>query len=161
MAVRLRNSGYAVILVHHSNKPSESGVGREAGSTNQLTVLETQIRVTQVYQDEDTARQNAAIHDDSYERPVWPSLSAKLPADYSLFMVMEIRYGKVREWSDAHDRVQWIGFAQNNKTDDRMIVSSKSTKQRAKDMALNGTDIEEISRVLQRPLRQLREWLEM
>lgn len=161
LAVRLRNAGYAVILVHHSNKPSESGVGREAGSTNQLTVLETQIRVTQVYQDEDTARQNAAIHDDSYERPVWPSLSAKLPADYSLFMVMEIRYGKVREWSDAHDRVQWIGFAQNNKTDDRMIVSSKSTKQRAKDMALNGTDIEEISRVLQRPLRQLREWLEM
>ena len=70
LAVRLQNAGYAVILVHHSNKPSENGVGREAGSTNQLTVLETQIRVTQVYQDEETARQNAAIHDGSYERPV-------------------------------------------------------------------------------------------
>ena len=161
LAVRLRNAGYAVILVHHSNKPSESGVGREAGSTNQLTVLETQIRVTQVYQDEDTARQNAAIHDDSYERPVWPSLSAKLAPDFSLYMVMEVRYGKVREWSEAHDRVQWIGFAQNNRTDERCVVSSQSTKQRAKSMALEGKDIEEISRILQRPNRQLREWLEL
>ena len=49
-------------------------------------------------------------------------------------MVMEVRYGKVREWSEAHDRVQWIGFAQNNITDERCVVSSKSTKQRAKDM---------------------------
>ena len=63
--------------------------------------------------------------------------------------------------SDAHDRVQWIGFAQNNKTDERCVVSSKSTKQRAKDMALDGKSIDDISRVLQRPNRQLREWLEI
>lgn len=76
-------------------------------------------------------------------------------------MVMEVRYGKVREWSEAHDRVQWIGFAQNNITDERCVVSSKSTKQRAKDMAIDGKSIEDISRVLQRPVRQLREWLEI
>ena len=44
LAVKLRNSGLAVIMIHHSNKPSEGGLGREAGSTNQLTVLETQIK---------------------------------------------------------------------------------------------------------------------
>ena len=161
LAVRLRNSGYAVILVHHSNKPSESGVGREAGSTNQLTVLETQIRVTQVYQDEETAKQNAAIHDGSYDRPVWPMLSTKLLPDFQLYMVMEIRYGKVREWTDSHDRVQWIGLASNNKTDERCIVSSASTKQKAKEMALECKDIEDISRALSKPLRVIKDWLEV
>ena len=161
LAVKLRNSGYAVILVHHSNKPSETGVGREAGSTNQLTVLETQIRVTQVFQDEETAKQNAAIYDGSYDRPVWGMLSSKLMPDFSLYMVMEIRYGKVREWTDAHDRVQWIGLAANNKTDERCIVSSRSTKQKAKDLALDGKDMEEISRALSRPLRIVKDWLEV
>lgn len=161
LAVRLRNSGYAVILVHHSNKPSENGVGREAGSTNQLTVLETQIRVTQVYQDEETAKQNAAIYDGSYDRPVWPMLSARLMKDFQLYMVMEIRYGKVREWTDSHDRVQWIGLAANNQTDERCIVSSRSTKQIAKDLALDGKDVEEISRVLSKPLRVIKDWLEV
>ena len=103
LAVKLRNSGLAVIMIHHSNKPSEGGLGREAGSTNQLTVLETQIKVTQVYKDEDTAKQNAAIWDGSYQRPVFPLLESKLPKDYRLYMVMEIKYGKVREWTDMHD----------------------------------------------------------
>ena len=161
LAVKLRNSGYAVILVHHSNKPSETGVGREAGSTNQLTVLETQIRVTQVYQDEETAKQNAAIFDGSYDRPVWPMLSTKLLPDFQLYMVMEIRYGKVREWTDSHDRVQWIGLASNNQTDERCIVSSASTKQKAKEMALDGKEPEEISRALSKPLRVINDWLEV
>ena len=39
LAVKLRNSGLSVVLVHHCGNPSESGIGREAGSTNQLTVL--------------------------------------------------------------------------------------------------------------------------
>lgn len=161
LAVKLRNSGLSVVLVHHSNKPSESGIGREAGSTNQLTVLETQIRVTQVFEDEDTAKQNAALYDGNYETPVWPLLRSSLSADFRLYMVMEIRYGKVREWTDLHDRVQWIGFAANDKTGEKRVVSSKSTKQRAKEMALNGYDALQIADKLGRPLTLVREWLEL
>lgn len=161
LAVKLRNSGLAVIMIHHSNKPSEGGLGREAGSTNQLTVLETQIKVTQVYKDEDTAKQNAAIWDGSYQRPVFPLLESKLPKDYRLYMVMEIKYGKVREWTDMHDRVQWVGFGGHNTKDERCVVASQSTKQRAKAMALEGSDPTHISETLQRPLRLINEWLEL
>ena len=161
LAVTLRNSGLAVILIHHSNKPSESGVGREAGSTNQLTVLETQIRVAQVFRDEETAKQNAGLFDGNYDNPVWPLLESKLPPEYRLYMVMEIRYGKVREWTDLHDRVQWIGYAAHNTTDEKIVVSSKSTKQRAKDMALEGLSAAAISDKLHRPLRLVRDWLEL
>ena len=76
-------------------------------------------------------------------------------------MVMEIRYGKVREWTDSHDRVQWIGLASNNQTDERCIVSSASTKQKAKEMALDGKEPEEISRALSKPLRVINDWLEV
>jgi hypothetical protein len=161
LAVRLRNSGLSVILVHHSNKPGENGVGREAGSTNQLTVLETQIRVTQVFDDQQTARQNAGLYDNDYEVPVWPLLQSKLPDDARLNMVIEARYGKVREWTDLHDRVQWIGFGDNNETDDSYLVSSRSSKQRAKDMALEGLEPPEIAHHLKRPARLIRSWLEL
>ncbi len=76
-------------------------------------------------------------------------------------VVMEIRLRKVREWTDLHDRVQWIGFAASDTTDDKIIVSSRSTKQRAKDMALQGQEPEEIARTLSRPVRLIREWLEI
>lgn len=161
LAVRLRNAGMSVIMIHHSNKPSENGIGREAGSTNQLTVLETQIRIAQVFKDEETAKQNAALYDGNYENPIYPQLESKLPTDFMLYMVMEIRYGKVREWTDLHDRVQWIGFAVHNITDEKIIVSSSSTKQRAKTMALDGKDPSLIADKLSRPLRQVREWLEL
>ena len=161
LAVKLRNSGLAVIMIHHSNKPSDGNLGREAGSTNQLTVLETQIKVTQVYKDEDTAKQNAAIWDGSYQRPVFPLLESKLPKDYTLYMVMEIKYGKVREWTDMHDRVQWVGFGAHNTKDERCVVASQSTKQKAKAMALEGSDPIFISETLQRPLRLINEWLEL
>tara|TARA_R100001443_G_scaffold108319_1_gene118686 strand:- start:209 stop:964 length:756 start_codon:yes stop_codon:yes gene_type:complete len=161
LAVKLRNSGLSVIMIHHSNKPSDNGMGREAGSTNQLTVLETQIRITQVFADEETAKQNAGLFDGNYDNPIWPLLQSKLPPDYRLYMVMEVRYGKVREWTDMHDRVQWVGFGAHNLTDEKIIVSSRSTKQRAKDMALDGHDPEFISQKLSRPLRLIRDWLEI
>lgn len=161
LAVRLRNSGLSVILVHHSNKPGEGGIGREAGSTNQLTVLETQIRITQVFDEEKTAKQNAGLFDGDYEAPVWPLLESKMPTDSRLGMVVEARYGKVREWTDLHDRVQWIGFGDNNETDEQYLVSSRSSKQRAKDMALDGWEPDAIANFLRRPVRLIREWLEL
>lgn len=161
LAVKLRNSGLSVIMIHHSNKPSDTGIGREAGSTNQLTVLETQIRVAQVFREKETATQNAGLFDGNYDIPVWPLLESKLPESYRLYMVMEIRYGKVREWTDMHDRVQWIGFAADDKTDEKMVVSSRSTKQKAKDLALDGFDPTTISTRLERPVRLIKDWLEL
>jgi hypothetical protein len=162
LALKLRNAGFGVVMVHHSNKPQDGGsLGREAGSTNQLTVLETQIRVTQVFEDKDTAEQNAALYDASYAQPVFPMLRRKLPDGWDVYMVMEIRYGKVREWTEAHDRVQWIGLAHSLTSDERAIVSSRSTKQRAKDMALDGMPPEEIASLLNRPIRNVRSWLEL
>jgi len=55
----------------------------------------------------------------------------------------------------------WIGLASNNKTDERCIVSSASTKQKAKEMALDCKDVEEISRALSKPLRVIKDWLEV
>ena len=159
LAVRLRNAGMSVILVHHSNKPGENGMGREAGSTNQLTVLDTQIRVAQVFQDEETAKQNAAIHDLTYSTPGWPMLQSALPVMSNLYMVMELRYGKVREWTEEHDRVQWVGFGASTVTDERHLVSGRSTKQRAKELALTGESVEVIANRLSRPQRLIEEWL--
>jgi len=159
LAVKIRNAGIAVVLVHHSNKPGDNGLGREAGSTNQLTTLETQIRVTQVYDDEDTANNNAALFDGNYPSPVFPALSAKLPEDWRLYMCMELRYGKVREWTDLHDRVQWFGLAECLSSDMRQVVSSMSTKQRAKDLSLDGLTEIEIADLLGRPVRTIRSWL--
>jgi len=161
LATKIRNAGMAVVLVHHSNKPNEHGQGREAGSTAQLTTLETQIRVSQVFEDEATAKMKAGLFDEDYETPVFPLLRAKCPPGYRLYMVNEIRYGKVREWSDVHDLVQWVGYAAHDETEAKMVVSSLSTKQRAKEMALNGYSPETIASVLQRPLRMIKTWLEI
>ena len=72
---------------------------------------------------------------------------------------MEVRYGKVREWTDLHDRVQWIAFGESLLGDDRCIVSSKSTKQKAKDLALEGLEVEDIAAKLKRPYKTIRDWL--
>lgn len=160
LALRLRNSGHAVILVHHSNKPQDEGkLGGEAGSTNQLTVIETQIRVAQVYQDKDLAVRKRGIFDGDYPQPVWPLLEGKLSGSMRLNMVLEISYGKVREWTDIHDNTQWIGFAEDLTTGKTCIVSSRSTKQRAKDLALDGHDAVTIAGRLSKPISVVKSWL--
>lgn len=165
MAVRLRNAGIAVILVHHANKPGENGI-KEAGSTAQLTVLETQIRVGQVFESKEAAQMKGGIYDGDYEagelgRRVWPLLRQKCPEGFRLYMVNEIRYGKVREWSDVHDMVQWIGYAAHDETDERIVVSSSSSKQKAKQKAMEGYMPEQIADILHRPVRVIKEWLEI
>lgn len=161
LAIKIRNAGMAIIVVHHANKPGEGGVGREAGSSNQLTVLETQMRVAQVFEDEDEAKMRGGIFDGSYDRQVWPQLRSRLSDEFRLFMVMEVQYGKTREWSDVHDRLQWVGFAAHDDTGEVRMVSSRSSKQKAKDMALDGHTPKTIATSLGRPLRLVKEWLEI
>lgn len=159
LAIKLRNSGISVIMLHHSNKPTD-GPGREAGSTNQLTPLETQIRVAQVYRNEQVAEQKGGLWDENYERPVWPQLERKLDEGQRLLMVLEIRYGKVREHTDLHDPVQWIGLAED-RDGKQFIVSSRSTKQKIKEMGVDGFTPEEIADLMRRPVRFIYECLEI
>lgn len=161
LALRLRNAGLAVILVHHSNKPSEEGLGREAGSTNQLTVLETQISVTQIFSDPDVAKRKAGLH--APER--WQDLANSMP-NGMLQMAMQIDYGKVREWTDMHEQSQWMGFGSGNDRNQRFAVGSRSLKRKAKLMALGWGDqpplpIEQIAATLHRPTYVVRDWLEI
>lgn len=159
LAIRLRNRGKAVIMLHHSNKPGDSGLGREAGSTNQLTVLETQIRVAQVYRDEETAIQKAGVWDGKYTKSVFATLTDKLPPDWFLSMVMEVTYGKVREWTDLHDQTQWIGWATHAITGEQRIVATNSSKQKAKNAALAGMSPARIAQELNRPLAVINTWI--
>lgn len=157
--LRLRDMGLAVISVHHSNKPGESGLGREAGSTGQLAILDTQIRVAQVYEDETTAKQNAGIWDASYSTPVFPAMSRSLSEDYDLQMVMELRYRKVREWTEHHEWGQWVGFGVNHQDESRMVVGSRSPRQKAQALASQGTPLKEIAKTLHKPLKAVKEWV--
>ena len=161
--LKLRNAGFAVIWLHHSNKPSESGLGREAGSTNQLTVVETQMRITQVYEDEGTARQNAGlIARDVAEREggncVFQRFRQQIPRNANITVVMEIRYGKVREWSDLMERVMYVAFARDEH-DNSIVVTSRSPKQKAIWYYQNNRTIDNIADSLHRPLRTIKEWV--
>lgn len=160
LCIRLRNAGLAVILLHHRNKPGqEGGPGSEAGSTAQLTVLETQLRITQVFEDERIAKDKAGLWDGSYATPVYPRLRSRMTADERLNFVLEARYGKVREWTDLHEPVQWLGFAENLLNGQRRIVSSTSPKQRAIELAAAKYPVDQIARALMRPVTVVQSWL--
>jgi len=158
LMIRLRDAGLAVIFAHHSNKPGESGLGREAGSTAQLTVLDTQVRITQVYKHEETAKQNAGLWDMNLEQPVWFRMDDSLPEGFSIKMLLEFRYKKVREWTDNHQWCQYIGFAMD-KYGDEIIVGSKSPKAKARAALAEGRSLEEIADLLSLPYTTIKTWV--
>lgn len=134
MALQLRNAGIGVILVHHSNKPGDNGVsGREAGSSNQLTVLETQLKVTQVFREKRTAQVKGGLYDGDLEgTPMTRMATAPVLRDgEQLEVCVELRYGKVREWSDVHEPAYHIGFLGNLRDGSARVVSPPTRKQQA------------------------------
>jgi len=163
LALAIRNKGMAIVMLHHSNKPSDGGLGREAGSTNQLTVLETQIRVTQVFNDAETATNNAGIYAGDIESQPYRMIESSMNSkDANLDVLLEVRYGKVREWTDNHARVQYIGFGTGRTDDKRFVMTSRSPKQRVLSMydPSRGHDELYISKVLHVPVKTIRNWLE-
>lgn len=112
LALSIRNAGISVILVHHANKPKEketSGPGQEAGSTNQLTNLETQMRVTQVLpQDADLdefAKNAYILQDDKAWGFIQDAMAAKanqVQQPLRCKMGLKVSYGKVRMRTDSH-----------------------------------------------------------
>lgn len=173
LCLKMRNAGLAVWLLHHSNKPTEgTASGREAGSSNQLTVLETQIKITQVFWDKETAEVKAGLYDGDIPNSPFHSLSSKpaISDDERLDVMMQVRFGKVREWSDAHEPFYNIAFASHMTDDTVRIVSGKTSKQRAITFAQQWTDAHgvtrpalsdiEISQRVGRPVSTVAEWTE-
>lgn len=165
MVKRLQTYGIASIVLHHKNKPQNGGsFSREAGSTAQLNMVETQLYVTQVYKDKNRADANAAIHDETfYDDPVWPRMERKaqgeLGHDWVPVAIYEVRYGKVREWTDLHEDVQWMALCMNLLTGDERMIGTASIKQKARHMYASGSSDVDVSRKLGKPLFSVRKWL--
>lgn len=163
LALAIRNKGMAIIMVHHANKPTENGTIKEAGSTNQLTVLETQIKITQVFTDKETANQNSGMYSGDIESRPYEKLMEEMDNHgASIDVVMEVRFGKVREWTDNHQRTQYIAFGTSNTDDKRYVITSMSPKQRVYVMfdPSRGHNETYISRTLHIPSKTIRKWLE-
>ena len=159
-----------VILVHHRNKPGESGLGREAGSTAQLTDLDTQIIITQVYQDKDIAKTKAGLCDEdcSFTR----NNNVYTPFHYfdekfkhaqthdstRIRMITQVSFGKVREETDLHNTT-YICWSENIDTGEPSVVWLPSPREDAVHKYAGGLSPNEISRQLYIPLDTINKWL--
>ena len=156
--MRMRNAGIGVIALHHSNKPGDGGLGKEAGSTNQLTVLDHQIRISQVYESEELAKQNSGLYNGELEMKPWDNLEHVLPAGFHLNLVVELRYRKIREFTEMHTWVNYIGIASNRKGE-RIVVGNKNPRDKAKRYADVGKSEIEIADLLHKPVSAVQGWL--
>ena len=149
LMLKLRNAGLTVILVHHSNKPSDGSVsGREAGSSNQLTVLETQIKITQIFEDKDSADIKAGLWDGDLPNTPFATMSSPQHIDdaENMDVMMDVRFGKVREWSDTHEPFYHVGFVSNRDADTVRIMAQRTPQQRAQTFAQEWEDAKGITR---------------
>lgn len=156
----------SVVLVHHRNKPGESGLGREAGSTAQLTDIDTQIMVTQVLQDKQDAKAKAGLLDADYsvydmggaEYSPFGYLEQRLEPDSRLKMVSQISFGKVRQQTEMH-KTHYIGWAERLLDGSQYIVSTVSPRQKALYFSGQGMSVEDISRRLNLPTYEVKQWV--
>jgi hypothetical protein len=154
ICLKVRNNGASVIMLHHANKPTQDGLGREAGSTNQLTVVDQQLRITPIVEDKEIARIKAAKHDPAKIL----GLNKLLEGDSRLGLTIEMSYGKLRDHTDNHATVS-IGFAERLKSGEQYIVSESSPKQKVLRMGMNGMEPNNIAKLLMIPTRTIRKWL--
>lgn len=167
VAKTIRNAhGASVVMVHHRNKPGEGGLGREAGSTAQLTDIDTQVMVTQVFRDKNEAKSKAGLLDTEHsvydvggrEWTPFGYLEQRLEPDSRLKMVSQISFGKVRQQTEMH-QTHYIGWAERLMDGSQYVVSTVSMKQKAQLLAGQGASAEEIARKLSLPLWEIRRWL--
>lgn len=168
VAKAIRNRYQAsVVMVHHRNKPGEAGLGREAGSTAQLTDIDTQVFVTQVFREKNDAKSKAGLWDgdlsvyaiDGREFTPWGYLEKQAGDDTRLTMVTQISYGKVRQQTELHD-THYIGWAEKLGSSEKFIVSTKSKKQQAMHLLhTQGSTPVEISMRMKVPAYEVRRWL--
>lgn len=168
VARTIRNRiGASVVMVHHRNKPGEGGLGREAGSTAQLTDIDTQVFVTQVFREKNEAKQKAGLVDadltvyavNGQEFTPWGYLEKTAGDDSRITMVTQITFGKVRQQTELHE-THYIGWCENLHTGVKFVVSTKSKKQRALHMLqMTSAAPVEIAMKLKVPAYEIRRWL--
>ena len=168
VAKSIRNKyGASVVMVHHRNKPGENGLGREAGSTAQLTDIDTQVMVTQVFQKKNDAKAKAGLFDVELEvtdagGKVWTPfgfLEQRLRPDSRLRMVSQISFGKVRQTTELHE-THYIGWAESLIDGSQYVVSTSSVKQKASYYSGQGMSVQDISRKLYVPAYEVKGWVE-
>lgn len=158
----------SVIMVHHRNKPGEGGLGREAGSTAQLTDIDTQVMVTQVFRDKTVAKTKAGLHDAdqnvvAYNGTTYTAttfLENQLEADSRIKMVQQISFGKVRSQTELH-RTYYIGWAERLSDGSEYVVHTPSPKQQAVWLHIHKSmSVEDVSRSLSIPRFEVERWLQ-
>ena len=158
LALRLRNAGISVIILHHANKPqdAQTSSGMEAGSTNQLSVIEQQIRILQLYEDEAKAVAKRGKFLDPVRANMECYMKRENPTD-RLLAAFEWSYGKVREMTDNHTDAL-IAFME--RADGTLyIVGSESPRQKAERMSDAGKGAGIIAREMQLPLYVVKKWV--
>lgn len=95
LLLHMRNAGLTVVVVHHTNKPTQDGtLGREAGSSNQLTVIETQVKIMGVHHDKQRCIDKGFL----CEPEKWALLVAEAARRGArLVHAIKMDFGKVRE----------------------------------------------------------------
>lgn len=166
LCMAIRNTGCAVVFVHHRNKPSSNGFGREAGSTAQLKDLDTQIIVTKVIKDREQAEREAALPDSTTKvilndkgstDTAWGYLKRKCPPGAELTAVFQIAFGKVRQITENHE-TSYVGLCTDIGTGKSIYISSLSPRQRAKAMAEAGKSFVDIALQLKIPRNVIQRW---
>ena len=180
LAKKIRDDFEAtVVLVHHRNKPGADGLGREAGSTAQLTDLDTQVMVTQVYEDERTSKGKAGALDAhlefecigwnrgiertmrtpfGYIRSQMEKIKSETGRDLRIRMVSQISFGKVRNETELH-QTHYIGYCEYLDTGESHIITTKSRRQYAAILSGVGMPAPDISRELMIPMSVVKEWV--
>lgn len=162
ICLRLRNLGVSVIMLQHRNKPSKEGFSSYAGSTNQITTVETQFYVSHVYEDQETAAKKGGRYDGDYSRPVYDQFYAMLAGgrvDWLIDYVCEIDFGKVRNPTDEHDDRYWIALVSNMHNDKQSLIALPSSKQRAIRMYHDNYSIPQICQAVFRKKKVVERWL--
>jgi hypothetical protein len=117
----LRNAGVTVLALHHANKPTELGQGREAGSTHQLSEVEVQVRLTPVFETEEEAAQHVGIV--APEKVQAIRRKGVGPTD-RLISCIQVGWGKQR--SNTENRRTFVmGFCESD--DGRQFIVSESS----------------------------------
>jgi hypothetical protein len=158
LLLRLRAEGKTVIIVHHANKPNQDGHGKEAGSSNQLTVIESHIHLMQLFDTEEKAQKRRG----KCAPDTWSQLLAKAQASKPgsrLAMAVEIDYEKLRDPTDNHSSLAY-GFA-FGPGGEPFIVGQSSPKQKAILMYMSGMTALDIAQSLGVELESVQQWTGM
>lgn len=160
----------SVILVHHRNKPNEQGLGREAGSTAQLTDLDTQIIITQVYKDKNIARTKAGLFDEDLTIDRRGNIltpfgyfnqklsNNHMQTTHRIRMVTEVSFGKVREETDLH-KTMYLGWTENISTGEQGMLWTPSLREDTLALAAIGKTPDDIAQELFVPSDTIKKWM--